>query len=312
MTIIFGFLYFLSFFLLWLGAGLIIRAIDQISKKINLSSFSLSFFVLGLLTSIPELALGINAIINGTPEIFVGNLIGGAVALLLLVIPSLAIFGDGIKISHQLDEKNLIFSLLVVIAPVFFIADNLITRTEGVFLILIYGILVYFIEKKKGLLERVKEDLFSKETHILEDLGKTILGVVIVFLTSRFIVNQTIVYSQALKIPLFLVSVIFLSIGTNLPELSLAIRSIVSKKKEIAFGDYLGSASANSFLFGFLTLINGRRINVSHYSKITLILGLFSFLLFYLFSRSKNEISKEEGKILLLTYLLFVLVEMMI
>ena len=312
MTIIFSFLYFLSFFILWFGAGLIIKAVDQLSKKINLSSFSLSFFVLGLLTSVPELALGINAVIDGTPEIFVGNLIGGAVALLLLVIPSLAIFGNGIKITHQLDEKNLIFSLLVVVAPVFFIADNLVTRTEGVFLMLIYGILVYFIEKKKGLLEKVKDNLFSKETHFLEDLGKMILGVVIVFLTSRFIVNQTIVYSQGLKIPIFLVSVLLLSIGTNLPEFSLDIRSIISKKKEIAFGDYLGSASANTFLFGFLTLINGKRINISHYSKITLILVLFSLFLFYLFSRSKKEISKEEGKILLLTYLLFVLVEMMI
>lgn len=309
MEIILVIFYFASFFILWFGAGLIIKGVDQLSRKLNLSSFSVSFFVLGLLTSTPEFSLGINAIIAKNPEIFVGNLIGGSVTLLLLVIPLLAIFGNGIKLCHQLDEKNLIFSLLVIITPIFFIADNLITRTEAAFLILIYGILVYFIEKKKGLLERVKDEIFSKETHLFEDLGKIFLGITIIFLTSRFIVVQTIKYANILKAPLFLVSLLVLSVGTNLPELSLAIRSILSRRKEIAFGDYLGSASANSFFFGILTFLNNQRINVSHYSKITLILVLFSFFLFFLFSKSKKEISKEEGIILLLTYLLFVLVE---
>lgn len=312
MNIIFVVLYFLSFFVLWFGAGLIIKGVDELSKKINLSSFSVSFFVLGLLTSVPEFSLGINSILIGDPEIFVGNLIGGSVALLLLVIPFLAILGGGIKLCHQLDEKNLIFSLLVVIAPVFFIADNLVTRTEGVFLIMIYFILVYFIEKKKGLLEKVKDSFITNKTHIVEDIGKTLVGVVIVFLTSRYLVNQTVYFSQILKAPLFLVSFLILPFGTNLPEFSLAIKSIISKKKEIAFGDYLGSAAANSFLFGFLTLLNGKRVNVSRYSMITLILMLFSFFLFYIFSRSKNDISKEEGGILLLTYLLFILVEIFV
>ncbi|MCX7881228.1 MAG: hypothetical protein N2482_01795 [Patescibacteria group bacterium] len=304
--------YLLSFFILWFGAGLIIKGTDDLAKKINLSSFSLSFFVLGMLTSIPEFSLGINSIIAKQPEIFVGNLIGGSATLLLLVIPILAFLNRGIKISHQLDEKNLIFSLVVVIAPVFFIADNLVTRTEGVFLMMIYLILVYFIEKKKGLLERIKDELKTEKTHIFEDCLKIFVGVAIVFFSSRFLVERTVYFSHLLKLPLFLISFLVLPFGTNLPEFSLAVRSVISKKNEIAFGDYLGSAAANSFLFGFLTLVNGKRVNVSRYSMITLILMIFSFFLFYLFSRSKNNISKDEAKILLLIYLLFVLVEMII
>ena len=69
--------FFLSFFVVWWGAGLIIDAVGRISRKINLSSFAVSFFVLGLMTSIPELSVGINSVINRDPEIFVGNLLGG-------------------------------------------------------------------------------------------------------------------------------------------------------------------------------------------------------------------------------------------
>jgi len=38
-----------------------------------------------------------------------------------------------------------------------------------------------------------------------------------------------------------------------------------------------------------------------------MILMLFGLGVFYLFSRTKNDISKHEGKILLLIYLLFII-----
>lgn len=304
--------YILAFFILGLGADFIVKGIDHLSKRINLSAFSLSFFVLGLLTSVPEFSLGINAVVSGEPEIFVGNLIGGSITLMLLVISVLAILGKGIKLYHKLDEKNLMLALLTIIAPVFFIADNLVTRTEAVFLMILYLILVYFVEKKKGLLEKITDQLTTEKRFFVYDLGGIFIGIIMIFFASRFIVDKTVYFSQLLNLPLFLVSLLILPLGTNLPEFSIAVRSILSKKKEIAFGDYLGSAAANTLFFGFLTLVHGQRINVSRYSMITLIMFLFSFFLFYLFSRSKDEISREEGIILFLTYLLFVLVEIFI
>ncbi|PIP63046.1 hypothetical protein COW98_00750 [Candidatus Roizmanbacteria bacterium CG22_combo_CG10-13_8_21_14_all_35_9] len=212
---------------------------------------------------------------------------------------------------HQLDEKTMIFSMLVIATPVFLIADNVLTRTEGVFLIGIYIILFYFIEKKKGLLEVIKEKKIIKKTHWLEDLLELVLASVIIFIVSRYIVNLTVEFSHQFNIPQFLISIIVLSIGTNLPEISLAIRSIIMKKKEVALGDYLGSAAANTLLFGIFTLLNGKRVNVASHSFTTMILMLFGLGVFYLFSRTKNDISKHEGKILLLVYVLFILTEIL-
>ena len=111
------------------------------------------------------------------------------------------------------------------------------------------------------------------------------------------------------KISPFLISLVFLSLGTNLPELSVGLKSLALGKKDVAFGDYIGSASANTLLFGVLTLINkGDIIVPNHFFErfVFLIIGL---TLFYLFSRSKNDISRTEGGILLFVYLLFFLVE---
>lgn len=302
--------YFISFFLIWYASGIIVNSLTRFTAKLKLSTFAVSFFVLGILTSIPEFAVGINSIIQQRPGIFIGNLLGASLNLFILVIPILAVLGNGVKMVHQLSTDNLIFTLLFVAAPTFLIADNVLTRTESVFLILMYVILFYFIEKKHRLFINVREGLDNfKDKNAVEDIIEMLLACVIVFVTSQYIVTQTIYFSELLSVSPFLISIVVLSIGTNLPELSLAIRAVMAGKREVALGDYLGSAAANSLLFGIFTFLNGDRINIETYSYKTMAMMLLGLGIFYFFSRSKQDISRREGKILLLVYLLFLVVE---
>ncbi|KKS10427.1 MAG: hypothetical protein UU64_C0004G0024 [candidate division WWE3 bacterium GW2011_GWF2_41_45] len=59
--------YFLMFIVLWFGSGLIISAVEKASKILKISTFALSFFILGLLTSIPELAVGVTSVVEHDP-----------------------------------------------------------------------------------------------------------------------------------------------------------------------------------------------------------------------------------------------------
>jgi len=304
--------YLLLFVLIWYGAGLIVKAIDKFSKRIKISSFAVSFFILGILTSLPEMAVGINSILEKDPEIFIGNLIGGIIVIFLFIIPLLAIVGNGTRLNHELNAQKLFLSLVVIGAPALLISDRRITSYEGILLILLYIILFYFIEKKQNLMEKIENQFEHTNINLFKDLFNIIFGVAIVFLSSRFLVEETIYFSNILKISPFFISLIVLSLGTNLPELLVGVRSLASGKKDIAFGDYIGSAAANTLIFGVLTVVNGKDIIIpDHFLQrfifITLGLGFF-----YLFSRSKNDISKKEGIILLTFYILFFAVEFII
>lgn len=300
--------YFFAFFIIWFAAGLIVKVVEKLSFYFNLSSFAVSFFILGILTSTPELAVGISSIIDKKPEIFVGNLLGGSLILFILIIPILAIFGNGVKLTHQLNQKNLILSLLITAAPSFFVLDSQLNFYEGLFLIFIYSYLFYSIEKKKGLLEKIRDEIFHPHGFLILDLLKLILGFILLIFSSKFIVDKTIFFSKILGISPFLISLLFLSVGTNLPELSLALRAVLLGKKEVAFGDYIGSAAANTLIFGLLTLVSGNIVLADGFLKI-LFFMIFGFGLFFYFSRSKNDISKDEGIILILVYILFLISE---
>jgi Ca2+/Na+ antiporter len=104
-------LFFLGFLLLWQGAGLILSYTSNILKKLKVSPFVFSFVFLGILTSVPEFSIGIQAILENKPSVFVGNLLGGIVVLFLLVIPLLAVFGKEITIKNEIKNSCLCASV---------------------------------------------------------------------------------------------------------------------------------------------------------------------------------------------------------
>ena len=303
-------LYISSFIAIWWGSGLIIKSIDKIAHRLKLSSFAISFFVLGMLTSIPEVAVSAGAVFEHKPEIFVGTLLGGVVVIFLVIIPVLAILGKGIRVSHELDKKTLVFSLAVVAIPSGLILDHQITNFEGLMCILAYLSLFYLIQKKHGIFEKGKIEILQIKAYSFLDLLRVIFGIGLVFISSTYIVGQTVTFSQLLHIPPFYISLLVLGLGTNLPELSLAIRAILLGKKDIAFGDYLGSAAANTFLFGLFTLINDGEVLTTNNFLPTFVFILFGLVLFYRFSQSHKDISVKEGWALLAVYSCFAIYEL--
>ncbi len=306
------FLYIIAFGLIWFGAGLIISSVDKYSKRVKLSSFAFSFLILGLLTSIPELSVGLVAVSEHKADVFVGNLLGGVVIIFLLVVPLLAILGNGVKISHQLDHKTLALSLGVILAPALFVADGRVSNLEGVILIGLYLLIVFVIERKKGILENLEdlvEDL-KPDTNLFKDIFKLLLGVVILFYASHLIIDKTLYFSESFNISPFVISLVFLSIGTNLPELALAVRGVILGKRDILLGDYIGSAAANTLLFGIFTLMHNGEVLTKNAYFVTFLFIALGLLLFYLFSSSKKGLSRLEGFVLIGLYCLFIAFEL--
>lgn len=303
-------LYLASFVAIWMGAGLIIGSVDKIARRLKLTQFVISFFLLGLLTSVPEFAVSFNSVAAHNPEIFVGTLLGGVVVIFLLIIPILAVLGKGIKVNHSLSPKHLAMVLAVTAAPGLMVLDRKVTNFEGLLLIGFYLILFYVMQRRHGIFDKSETEVLSIKAYSLLDLLKVVLGIGIVFISSNYIVEQTISFSEIFKIPVFYISLIVLALGTNLPELSLAVRGITSGKQDIAFGDYLGSAAANTLLFGFFTLLNdGEVITVNNFS-VTFIFMVLGLGIFYYFSRTEKAISVREGAILISLYAMFIVYEL--
>ncbi len=300
-------LFLLSFALLWVGSGLAVSAISKISNSLRMSSFFVSFFIMGLFTTISEIMVGINSVISNQPEIFVGNIVGSAVIIFLFILPLLSILGNGIHLNHSFKFKDLVTATLVVGFPAILTLDNRITLVDILICLILYGYFSFMLEKNNRSLSKFITINFSRST-IYISLIKILIAVVLVFFASNILVNQTTIIADFFGASPFIISLLIISIGTNIPEISIAVRAILAKKNDIAFGNYLGSATLNTLVFGLLGLMSERPILAlgSNYSIIIFLTGL---VLFLYFAKSGNSISRVEGSVLLFIYFLFVIFE---
>jgi len=306
------FIYILSFVGIWIGSGLAIGSVERLSRILRVSSFAVSFLVLGLFTSVSELSVGVNAVLENDPEIYVGNLIGASIVIFMLIIPLLAITGNKIKITTEFQGFNLPASLVVVALPVILALDGRVGRTDSIIALSLFGFLVVAVQTKRGLFERIKSINSKSSIKVGKELLRIVFGVAVIFIASRFVVEQTMYFSQLLEVSPFLISLLLIAIGTNIPELSFVVRSAFMRSNQVAFGDYVGSASFNTFLLGVLTLMYGKPVLLTNSYLVSLSFLVVGLLVFYYFARTKNSISRLEGFALLVIYILFLLTELFI
>lgn len=305
-------LYFACFILVWFGSGLVVSSISSLARSWKLPSFLLSFFLLGILTSLPEIAISTIAVLERDPVIMAGNLLGGVIIIFLGVIPLLGIVGNGVRMPHQLDKKLLLLTLLVVVAPAFLTADQKLAQWEALYLILLYCSLFIFFSFKQPLWEKVKNGLVNQKKKLSFLVLKILIGILILVAASQQIIRSTLYFADVLAISPFFVSLIVVALGTNIPEISIIFRSVLHHKKDIALADYLGSASANTLLLGIFTLMYGQTIQLpNHFFQRFAFLTL-GLVLFFFFARSRNSLSRRESVILFCLYLGFICLEILL
>lgn len=289
------------------AVNVVVKHSSSLAQKLGLSSFVIGFLLLGIVTSTPELFVAMQAARDGIPQLAVGNLLGGSILLLTLVMGMTAIFLGRVRLDHQLAWREILVMLAVIAAPIAVLWDARLTRPDGLFLVGVYGLHAF-------ILNRDGKKRYQKKKFRVRGLGGHLallaVGVGAMFVSSRFIVTSAEAIMGMFSITPLLFGLFFLSLGTNIPELALAIESIRHRRREIAFGDFLGSAAANALILGLLGLVapfsggNGRLVGA------LLILG--SVTVYFLWALSSGRtITRKEGIGLLVFYLLFVLYEVL-
>lgn len=294
--------------MLWLTSGMVISGIEVFSRKTHLSKFIVSALILGVLTSITEISVGINALLESTPTIYAGNLIGGSFVILLCIVPLLAIFNRGIILRDHLDSKHLFYLVFLLFSPSLLILDGFVSRWDAILLICLYVIFLYILRKKHQLPASVKVKKMKNKNVVL-NLSKIVCGAVGIFFASKLLVSSTIYIADTLQISKLFMSLIIMSIGTNIPEIVVAVKTTIQKTSEVAFGNYIGSAIMNPLLFGIFTVIGGGFSVQTSGLSLSLLLTLGGYILFFLLAKSKATISLFEGLFLFLYYVFFILIE---
>lgn len=300
------FLLVILFIFLALAADLVVKNVSYLAKVLQIRLFALGI-ILAIITTLPELSVGINASREGIAGLSVGNILGGVVVIFGLVLGLSLLFNRQVETDGEL--KSIVPQIAIIFLPLILGSDGVFSLLDGLILILAYLALVYYLYRTSRHFLNFGEGIaILEKKKILRAAFFSLVGIILVLLVSGQIVEVTTKILERWQVSRLVVGLLIFSVGTNLPEISIALTSWRKKASELSLSYLLSSAVANVLVLGVLSIINPLvfKINYSYYSLVLFLAVILSLLV--IFYRSHKRLDRAEGAVLFLFYLLFLAV----
>jgi len=294
--------FLLGLLLLALGGDSIVKAVAGLAQRFGTSAFTAGLLLLGVATSLPELAVNARALLVGQPELALGNAIGSSIANLG---PTLAVAAIAAPLLLRARLQGVLWwSLLAAgLLLIVFGLDGRLQRWEAGVLVAGF-VLVQIVLLRRGRLEApdvqavIAESALSRTSLPLNVL-RVLIAVLTLYWGARLVVGAAEDFGTALGWTPLLVGLLPVAIGTALPEVAAALAAARRGHGDMVLGHVLGSSVVNLLLvIGAMGLLQPLALPAS-FVRLELPALLAFALVLYPMLRGDLRISRVEGAILL-------------
>ncbi len=305
-------LFLLGVALLTVASDSIVKSAATIAQKIGLSRFVVGLLVVAFATSLPELVIALQAIADGKEPLALGIVVGNNIVNFGLVLSLAAI--SATLVVHWRALNGLLLGLIVCSVGIIGLGyDGQISRIDGIVLIaafLAFTLWAFFRSESEGeYVHRAIAAVATSRRGLLFDLGRALLAIVFFVAGAHLVVNASPQLGQWLKLGPLALGLLPIAVCVALPEVVAAISAARRGHGDLVVGHVIGSSLMNTTLIvGILAIKGGLAIPAS-FLHFELPLAAIGACLMYPMLRGDMRISRFEGVILLLTFLVWVGVE---
>lgn len=299
--------------LLVVGGEFLVRSSVALSFKLNLSKIVIGMTIVSFATSAPELLVSLQAALDGSSDISLGNVIGSNIANIGLVLGITTIISP-IVVDKDFYKLNwpmmMIMSLLLY---VFLKNDLVLTALDGFILMssLVIFLFVLIRDSRKNenlVFDEVDETL--SQTSNFKIFIWLIIGALALYFGSEWLVKGAKDLALSVGISEYAVSVTVIAIGTSVPELAASVIAALKQEKAISIGNLIGSNIFNiSSVLGITAIIKPIPVNINTpeilSTNIFWMIGFAAVLLPIVFIPKRLEIGRLKGGLLLVSYFVF-------
>lgn len=288
---------------LLVGGDLLVKSSAALASKLNVSPFLIGITVVSFGTSAPELLVSLNAALQGSTGIAIGNVIGSNIANIALVL-GLTILIRPINV----ESKRYLFSwMIMLVSSVMFYGfsmDGIIDPIDGLFFI--SGLILFISLSIRYRHSSIDEEEIDEGMNSRMIPLYFILGAAGLYFGSEFLVANSVIIAKYFGLSEFVIGITIVALGTSLPELVTSVIAILKGQSSISIGNLIGSNIFNVFaVLGITSLVRplGADTNLLISDLpimlgVTLLLGLFLFI--------SRKLRRIEGVLLISIYLIYV------
>ena len=307
----------LGLVLLIAGGELLVRGAVRIAEHLGLSPMLIGLTIVGMGTSMPELAASVQAALAGSPGIALGNIVGSNIANLLLIL------GLAVALSPFAVPRGVLWrdgGVGLVCAAVLIAVGYTLGLTRGVGILLVIGMFAYVYLAFRQEKARAGHAAAFDTALALEEIDPTLVpsakphgsmilaavsllaGIVLIVSGGSLLVDAAITISAKLGVSDEVIGLTVVAVGTSLPELVTSAIAAIKRQGEIALGNVLGSNIYNVLFIGGVTgIVAPTQIPASILQvDLWVLLGVSAFVM--AFAYTGGRLSRVEGALLVVGY----------
>ncbi|KKP44201.1 MAG: Na+/Ca+ antiporter, CaCA family, inner membrane protein [candidate division WS6 bacterium GW2011_GWC1_33_20] len=318
---------FICLFFLIKGSEWVMKGSVALAQRFHISKLVIASTLIALGTGLPTIAVNIFLVIMGKNgmDVAVGNALGtnfvniglglGIPAFMLTIIPK-----------YQVFEKEIPIYLAITALLTSFAFDGVITRVEGIIIMLAYVITLIIIYQY-SLREQLREvdnkevdvdtstisETITNNLSIKKSLLYLFMGFVVLIVFAIALVSMTGRLSQDFNISEYILGLTIIGIGTSVPMIVTSIKSAKKGYVDIIVGNVFGSTIANIALGIGLTaifvplLFNKEAISDIYTFNILNILVIFGLLIEMKLLGKSKSFNWVSGLVIVAFYVIYLL-----
>ena len=280
-----------------------------IAENFKVPKMLIGLTIVAFGTSAPELAVSIKSMLVGSGDIVLGNVIGSNILNILLILGCSSMF-HALTVKNNTVKKELPITMLITTLFAVLLSDSLFdrgvtnsfTRADGIVVLLFFSVFIYYlIAMSRNKVEDDKKEMMSLPRSFIF----TIVGITGIILGSNLVVDSATKIATILGVSERMIALTIIALGTSLPELVTSITATKKGEYDIAIGNVVGSNIFNiGVVIGIPVAIFGG-IGTISFQYVDLLVMCISAILLFLFSFNDYKVTKKEGLLFLLLFIVY-------
>jgi cation:H+ antiporter len=242
----------IGFLLLALGGRLIVRGAVSIALLAKVTTAVVGLTVVAFGTSLPEMAVSVNAAAVGATDLAYANVVGSSIFNLAVILGVAALIRP-VLITREARRLEHPAMFMVLALCLFMARDRLISRPEGVVLLIgmtLFVLLTVAWTRAVGPADHSTRDSEIEGLHPVTGnrrrawglgFAYVIGGIAALGFGSDVLVAGATTIAQALGVSQRIIGLTVVAMGTSLPELAASAVAAAHGEDEIALSNLLGS-----------------------------------------------------------------------
>jgi cation:H+ antiporter len=308
-------LLFLGLVILTVGAEFLVKGASRLAYRFGVNALVVGLTVVAFGTSAPELAVSINASVQGNGAIAVGNIVGSNIFNIAFIL-GLAALLCPLTVHAQIIRREMPVVLgASLLFPALLMTGGGLVRWEGCLLfggVIVYTVLAIRMARRETAATLLQQGVVldpeqevAKRTNPFKLVGFILAGLVLLVFGSKLMVDNSITIARHWGINDAIVGLTIVAAGTSLPELATSVVASFRKQTDIAIGNIVGSNIFNLLCIGGASGIIASPVNAGGVTMLDFGFMIGTALLVLPLMKTGFTLKRWEGAVLIASYGLY-------